>query len=404
VWCAQALSDLGDWAAVVAVAALVLDRTGSAALTGSVFAVSLGPAMVAGPYLATLGDRLPRRTVMVTADLVRTALALAMALPVPVAALYVLLAATAVATAPFRAARAALIPEMVPIERYHDALTLRAITEQLGVLGGYATGGALVAVIGARGALVVNAATFLASAALLLTVTAGRAASAAAPDGSRPTAHGQLRAALAGLAAQRVVLVTAGLACAFAGAGMVGESLTVVFAVRSLGREAALGGILAAAVPVGTIVAGLVPFDPGGPAPVRRIGLTGAVAAAVAASAFAVGGSLPMSLLAFAGVGGLFGTVIAAQAVCGAHVPAHLRSSTFGFVQAVMAGTEATAAVGGGLLADAVGVRTTCLAISVAALGLGVGVALAKGPGPTVSETSGPTSLDVSSASRISSP
>src|SRR5438445_445437 len=66
----QLLSELGDWAARVALAVLVLDRTGSKVLTAAVTAVALLPWVGLGQALASLGDRFPRRTIMVAADVI----------------------------------------------------------------------------------------------------------------------------------------------------------------------------------------------------------------------------------------------------------------------------------------------------------------------------------------------
>src|SRR3989442_5972566 len=71
VWSAQILSELGDWAARVALAVLVYDRTGSKVLTAAVTTVGLIPWLGIGQALAAIGDRVPRRTVMVVADVVR---------------------------------------------------------------------------------------------------------------------------------------------------------------------------------------------------------------------------------------------------------------------------------------------------------------------------------------------
>ena len=73
LWLAQLLSVTGDQLARVALTVLVYDRTRSAMLAAVTFAASIVPAFVGGLALGGLADRLPRRAVMITADLVRLA-------------------------------------------------------------------------------------------------------------------------------------------------------------------------------------------------------------------------------------------------------------------------------------------------------------------------------------------
>ena len=54
LWLAQLVSELGDWAARLALSYLVYERTGSAALAGIVTAASLIPWLGRGRLLAVL--------------------------------------------------------------------------------------------------------------------------------------------------------------------------------------------------------------------------------------------------------------------------------------------------------------------------------------------------------------
>jgi predicted MFS family arabinose efflux permease len=371
VWCAQALSEFGDWAARIALAVLVLDRTDSVAVTGLVFAVAVAPSLGLGPLLATIGDRHPRRSVMIAADLVRCVLGVAMALPIPIWLVFVLLFASAAATAPFEAARSALIPDMVPPEQYHDALVVRSITDQVALLLGYAAGGGLTAVLGPRGALLANASTFLLSAVLVARVAAGRDRPAVAPR-----AVESLRAGLAAILSDPRVRLVAACCCVISGVTMAAESLAVAYADEVLGRgDGGQAGVLAAAVPVGTIlVSTLVPFRPDARRAVARIGAVGVSTAAAGAALFAVDLDVPWVLLAFVAVGGVFATGIYANTIFGAALPAASRASSFGVLQALFTATQALGAVFGGVGAELVGVRETCVAAlatsGVVALGL----------------------------------
>ncbi|HMK11661.1 MAG TPA: MFS transporter, partial [Acidimicrobiales bacterium] len=158
------LSGAGDWAARVALSVLVYDKTGSAGLTGLVVTVSVLPWIGIGQVLATLGDRFPRKHLMIVCDLIRAAAFVVMLIPMPIWLLLLLTFVAALPTPPFDAAKAALLPESVPRHQYPDALALATIVAQGTTVFGFLAGGVLVAVVSARGALLVNALSFIASA------------------------------------------------------------------------------------------------------------------------------------------------------------------------------------------------------------------------------------------------
>jgi MFS family permease len=250
VWGAQVLSELGDWAARIALGVLVYDRTQSKTLTAAVTAVSLLPWLGLGQALASLGDRFPRRNVMVIADLVRAAAFFAMTSVQPAWALLTLAFVAGSATPPFEAARAATIPEAVTEEGYGDALTLSNLTYQVVLVLGYLFGGGLVAVVGAKTALLVNAASFAASAILLMMLRSGRFAHGAT------SVRASLKAAFRVIFGDPYLRRASAIATICSSCAIVGEALVVVYARENL-PEIGNGaiGVLAAAVPAGTILA-----------------------------------------------------------------------------------------------------------------------------------------------------
>ena len=165
LWLAQALSVGGDQLARVAITLLVFNRTHSALLAAVAFAASVVPWFIGGLALAGLADRWPRRRVMIACDLIRAALVAAMALPgIPVSALIALLFLVTMAGAPFTSARAALYPDILSGDHYVLGTAVTLTTLQFAQVVGFAAGGAVVAFVGVRAALLVDAATFLASA------------------------------------------------------------------------------------------------------------------------------------------------------------------------------------------------------------------------------------------------
>lgn len=168
LWLAGAQSLFGDQLARVALALLVFDRTGSGADTALVYALTYLPAIIGGTVLSGLADRLPRRSLMVTCDLLRAVLVGCMALPgSPIWLLCLLLVVSVLVGAPFGSAHAALLPQILGQDRYVAGAGLRMISDQVAQVAGFAFGGALVAVIGSHWALLIDAVSFLLSAVVI---------------------------------------------------------------------------------------------------------------------------------------------------------------------------------------------------------------------------------------------
>jgi MFS family permease len=187
LWLAQMLSVAGDQLARVALTVLVYDRTRSAALAALTFVMGVMPIFFGGAILSGLGDRLPRRTVMIGCDLARAALVLVMTVPrVPLWVLVVLLFVVTAGNAPFNAARAAIYPEILAGDRYVVGTALTITTFQFAQVIGFAAGGAIVGFFGVRTSLVADAATFAASALLVRFGVAARPAANRRPAEGRP--------------------------------------------------------------------------------------------------------------------------------------------------------------------------------------------------------------------------
>jgi MFS family permease len=164
----QLLSYLGDQLGAVAIAALVFGRTGSGFLTAIAYAAAWLPGVLGGPVLATFADRLPRRRVMIACDVARAGLVALLALPgMPVGVAIALLYAAHLWSAPFVAARAAMLPEILSGEAYITGNGLANVTFQVCQVAGFAAGGIMVALTGPAVALLANAATFAVSAWLI---------------------------------------------------------------------------------------------------------------------------------------------------------------------------------------------------------------------------------------------
>jgi MFS family permease len=255
LWSAQLLSVAGDQLAKVALTVLVYTRTGSAVLAALTFAVSFVPNFIGGILLSGFADRLPRRAVMLACDLARMVLAALMAVPgLPLPVLVALLFLITMIGAPFTAARAAVYPAILAGARYTTGTAITLTTNQLAQVIGFAAGGALTGLLGARPCLLADAATFGASALLVRFGVAARPSDGA---GGR-----SVSAALAGLGAgTRLVFASPALRtpmlfgwlAAFYNAP---EGIAAPFA-RSLGGGAVTTGLLLACPAAGYTVGAL---------------------------------------------------------------------------------------------------------------------------------------------------
>ena len=179
LWASQLLSEVGDRLTLVALTLLIYTRTGSPLLAALTYAAGSLPWVIGSLVFSGLGDRLPRREVMVACDLIRAAMVAVMLLPgIPVAALVGLLYLTTMAQAPFEAARSAVLPDVLQGERYALAATVMQTSFRVALVAGAAVGGVAIALVGARPALALDAATFAASAGLIRWGTRARPAPA----------------------------------------------------------------------------------------------------------------------------------------------------------------------------------------------------------------------------------
>lgn len=346
VWAAQALSLVGDQLARVALSVLVFERTGSALLTAVVYALSFLPWILGGPLLAGQADRLPRREVLIGCDAARALLVAAMAIPgMPILALCLLVFVTELFEPPFAAARAALLPDVLPDDRYVTASAISNVTRELGQLVGFAVGGVLVAAVRPHGALVIDAVTFGLSAVLLAVGVRRRPATASDATILRHLRRG-VHLIFASSRLRGLVLLA--WLCALY---VVPEGLAAPLAAEQ-DRGAVAVGLLLAANPAGTVVgsvllARLV-------APARRLDFMlplamGSVAPLVL-FAFRPDLGAALGLLFLSGLGSSYN--LAANAAFVWALRPEVRGQAFGVVQSGMYIGQGLALAAAGALAE----------------------------------------------------
>lgn len=363
LWLAQLASELGDWATRLALMLLVYRQTHSAALSAAVVTVSLLSWVGVGQVLTTAVDHLPRRTVMIGADLARALVFGLLVVPVPLGVVFGAAFVSGLFTVPFEAARHAIRVEVSDDDRLGGAITLFLITGQITTMAGFALGGALVTLVGERATFAVNAGSFVASALLLVgirTRSVGRAGA-----GQR----GYLGAAFRFVLGDPVLRWCMTLSLATAFAGMAVEAIAAVY---GHGHPAQVT-LLAVAVPVGIVVGSTAVPHSGRPRRMlRTAGLVPVVGGALGAVAFASGAGIVAGVFGFALSGVAVCVPAAAGSVVARRMEGPLRAPAYSLLVGGTLGGQAAGAAVGGVLAGLFGARPTCLAACLALLLVGL--------------------------------
>ncbi len=350
IFAADVLSMLGDQIAAVALAVLVYERSGSPLLSAIVYSLVFLPWFAGGPVLAALADRWPRRTVLVTCDLLRCALIGLAALPgMPIGVLIALVAMASLLMPTFSSAKAAIIGQIVDGDRYVLANAVTHLIYQAGSLLGFVAGAALVALMPASAALAIDAATFACAATLVYFGVRHRPAAPREPEERsllRETAEG-VRIVLAHPVVFGLLLIDV-VGATFA---VVPEAVAPAYA-DSLDLGFGAVGLLMAAYAAGVVLGNvlltrLVPPD----ARLRLIRPL-AFASALPLLGAAARPGLATSVILFALVGVFSAYTIVANATVLAAVPDEARGRVFGVASTALAAAQAFAIICAGAAAQ----------------------------------------------------
>ena len=366
LWEAQVFSELGDWAGRLALAVLVAEQTGSTFLTALVTTVSVLPYVGIGQFVTAYANRFERRKVIVITDIGRAILFAVLAIPMPVGVILVLAFLAGCLTPPFEGARNSLTVLTVPEERYGDAVAVASMTFDMSVLFGYAAGGALLTFVGARPALLINAASFVISALLLSRIPAARNSP---PEGPPVRVRDGWRAMVDDPFIRRFFI-----GYMFVGScAVVAESLVALYALKELHDEAGTSGLLAAAIPAGAILATVFARGSGDDtAKLQRASEIALLGSLIGMAVFLSAPRLPLVLIGFGAVGILNASRIPANEVTVLRLEDRMRAPTFAVLNGFLLGSQALAAALGGWIAYLIGVREAIVLSLVVACVVGM--------------------------------
>ncbi|HEY2938667.1 MAG TPA: MFS transporter [Gaiellaceae bacterium] len=357
-------SIIGQWGYEVALAVFAY-RAGGATAVGLVGLVRLLPAAAVAPFAALLGDRFPRKRVMVAADLVRACAmggaAAAVFAGAPAAAVYALAVVTALTGTAFQPAQAALLPALARSPEELTAANATSTTlESVGFFVGPALGGLLLAVTSVGAVFSVTAGLFLWSALVLGRMRAeSRGGAVVEPESIVREALAGFRA-IAGLGRLRLLVGLYGAQTLAAGVLRV---LLVVTALRILDVGPSGVGFLNSAVGVGALAGMLVVLAVIGTRRLAGVFQLGLVLWGVPLALLGIWPSVAAALLLF-GVLGVGNTLVdvAGLTLVQRTAPEEVRARVFGVLESVLLATIGIGAILAPLLTAAFGPRGALIA------------------------------------------
>ncbi|MFF3290903.1 MFS transporter [Streptomyces sp. NPDC003023] len=170
---AQVIALAGTGLATVALSLLAYDIAGTnaSAVMGTALAIKMVAYVGIAPVVSAFADRIPRRTLLVTMDLVRAGVALLLPFVTQVWQVYVLIFLLQSASAAFTPVFQATIPQVLPKEReYTQALSLSRLAYDMESLFSPALAAGLLSVITYNWLFIGTTVGFLASGALVVSV------------------------------------------------------------------------------------------------------------------------------------------------------------------------------------------------------------------------------------------
>ena len=171
LWAGQIVSLTGDWFNLIASASLIAALTQSGAAIGGLFAVRMLAPFLVSPFAGVIADRYNRKTILITADVLRCFVVLGFVLvrePEQVWLIYLLTLVQSAAQGFFFPAWNAILPDIAAPKELGLANALASSTWSVMLAFGAALGGLVSGVAGVYPAFVIDAATFLLSAFIIL--------------------------------------------------------------------------------------------------------------------------------------------------------------------------------------------------------------------------------------------
>ena len=170
LWLGQVVSQMGDWFDTIALYTIILRLTGSGRDVGLLLVARFVPSFFFGPLSGVLADRFSRQRIMIVSDLLRAVVVLGFLFvrrPDQLWIIYVLTVFQLGLSTFFEPAKTAAIPSIVEDRELVAANAISAVTWSAMLTLGAAMGGFITSLFGTDVAFILDAATYLLSAALI---------------------------------------------------------------------------------------------------------------------------------------------------------------------------------------------------------------------------------------------
>ncbi len=263
VWWGQMVSQVGDGVSKLALLWFVYAITGSPLKTTMIGLLQTLPPILFGPFIGVVVDRVPKKLLLISSDLIRAVVLGVIPCLIPVEAfsierLYLLVFVHAVASAVFGPALTAAIPSLVSRHEFTAANALLQTTTSIGIILGPALSGVGIATMSSQEVLCVNAVSYVISAACFLFI---RFPSAEPVQAGEASLAGTFRDVVAGFhyvfRRQRIILMLIGAASMYTFATSAFSTLFPVFGKRLLDLGPIEVGYLWSAFGVGLLLVSL---------------------------------------------------------------------------------------------------------------------------------------------------
>lgn len=177
LWLGQVVSQMGDWFDTIALYTIILNLTGSGRDVGLLLVARFVPSFLFGPLSGVVADRFSRQKIMIITDVLRAVVVLGFLFVRSADQLwlvYVLTVFQLGLSTFFEPAKTAAIPSIVSDRELVPANAISSVTWSVMLTLGAAIGGLITGWFGTDVAFILDAATYLLSAALIASIRVGK--------------------------------------------------------------------------------------------------------------------------------------------------------------------------------------------------------------------------------------
>ena len=173
LWLGQVVSQMGDWFDTIALYTIILNLTGSGRDVGLLLVARFVPSFLFGPLSGVVADRFSRRTIMIVTDVLRAVVVLGFLFVRRADQLWLIYVLTVLQlglSTFFEPAKTAAIPSIVSDRELVAANAISSVTWSIMLTLGAAIGGVITGWFGTDVAFILDALSYLISAALIMSV------------------------------------------------------------------------------------------------------------------------------------------------------------------------------------------------------------------------------------------